>query len=214
MKITAHTFISLDGVMQGPGGAQEDTSNGFELGGWIVPWFDDSAGAVVASWFAKPAALLLGHSTFDIFRSFWPQVVDDADPVAKAINTRAKYVAATTPVDAAPWADATTVLGADSLTELRRLKETPGPDLQIHGSHGLLQTLHGTGLIDEYHVIVFPVVVGTGKRLFADGTPPTGFQALSHTTWDSGITSLVLQPTAFRTGVYEVEDGRETAVTD
>ena len=126
MKITAHTFISLDGVMQGPGGAQEDTSNGFELGGWIVPWFDDSAGAVVASWFAKPAALLLGHSTFDIFRSFWPQVVDDADPVAKAINTRAKYVAATTPVDAEPWADATTVLGADSLTELRRLKETPG----------------------------------------------------------------------------------------
>jgi dihydrofolate reductase len=213
MKITAHTFTTIDGVMQGPGGAEEDTTNGFSLGGWVVPWFDDAAGAVVGGWFAADAEMLLGHTTYNLFRSFWPQIVDESDVVAKAINSRPKYVAATGEVVRGPWADTTTVLG-DVVAELTERKQQGGADLQIHGSHGLLQTLHGTGLIDEYHVIVFPVVLGTGKRLFDTGTAATGFDVLSQQRWDSGLASMILQPKPFRAGDYQIEDGREITVLD
>ncbi len=212
MKIVAHTFVSLDGVMQGPGGAQEDTSGGFDLGGWVTPLFDETGGRIVAGWFAATDCILLGHNTFDIFSGYWPQVVDPDDPIAAAINTRPKYVAATRAVDPGPWADHTTVLGPDLLTELTSVKAQPGGELQIHGSHGLLQSLHGTGLIDEYRVCVFPVILGRGKRLFEVGTRPSGFEVVGRESTDTGVTVLTLTPKPYTIGHFAIQDGRDTAV--
>jgi len=213
VKLTAHVFVSIDGVMQGPGGADEDRSDGFSHGGWLVPLADEDMNRIVSDWFASTDAFLLGHTTYDLFCGFWPQVTQD-DLISREINTRPKYVAATGAVDVGPWSDTTTVLGSDVIAEIRRLKQQPGRELQIHGSHTLLQALHGTGLIDEYRLLVFPVVIGSGKRLFEPAPTPSSFRVVSRDTTSAGATLLNLVPATFSAGTFAVEDGREVAVTD
>lgn len=213
MKLTAHTFVSLDGVMQGPGGVEEDPSGGFTRGGWLVPLADDDMNRIVTDWFTSTEAMLLGHTTYDLFRGYWPQVAQDGDAISRAINTRPKYVAATRPFDSDPWASTTTVLGGDLVAEVRALKDLPGGELQIHGSHGLLQSLQTAGLIDEYRVLVFPVVVGSGKRLFEPAIAPAGFRVVSRDATSTGATLLNLVPGNFSAGAFAVRDGREVAVT-
>jgi dihydrofolate reductase len=212
MRLTAHTFVSIDGVMQGPGGPDEDRSGGFSAGGWLVPLSDEDMGRIVVDWFGATGALLLGHTTYDLFRGFWPDVDQDGDAVSRAINTRPKYVAATTPVEVGPWAETTTVIDGDLVATIRRLKDERGDELQIHGSYGLLQALQATGLIDEYRLIIFPVVVGSGKRLFEPGMTPTGFVVVSRDTTSTGATVLNLVPTPLAVGAFTVDDGRDVAV--
>ncbi|MBB3655586.1 dihydrofolate reductase [Rhizobium sp. BK650] len=163
-KIIASTFVSLDGVMQAPGGPHEDPVNGFKYGGWVFHYFDEAAGAVIAELFEKPFALLLGRKTYDIFAAYWPYQDDD---IAKAFNPATKYVATHRP-DSLSWQNSQ-ALGADIVASLRKIKQEDGPDLLIQGSGNLIQTLLANELIDEMTVLTFPLLLGKGKRLFADG---------------------------------------------
>src|SRR5689334_14599248 len=209
MRITLHTFLSLDGVMQGPGGPAEDTSGGFDRGGWLVPYVDDGFNEIVAGWFRQVDAFLLGRTTYEIFYEYWPQVTDPADIVAGKLRELPKYVASSTLTEAG-W-DGTTILR--DLDAVRELKARPGGELQVHGSCGLARSLHAAGLIDEYRLAVFPVVVGMGKRLFTDGMPASGFTLTESRTTENGITYLVLTPGEFRGGQeFVVVDGKEAVV--
>jgi dihydrofolate reductase len=207
MQLTLHTFLSLDGVMQGPGGPDEDPSGGFTRGGWLVPYADAVMGEIVEGWMARADAFLVGGTTYSLFAGYWPQVTDPDNGVATALNGRTKYVASTTLRDP-QWAD-TTVLDGDVLAQVRRLKEQPGGELQVHGSCLLARTLHEAGLVDEYRLLTFPVVLGSGKRLFTEGGPATGFTVVESRTTGTGAVYTVLTPTPFTTGDIDVEDGRE-----
>jgi dihydrofolate reductase len=207
MKLTVHTFVTLDGVMQGPGGAEEDRTGGFEQGGWLMPFGDEDFGRIVSGWFKSADALLLGRTTYGLFESFWPQVTDPEDPVATAINTLPKHVVSTTLTDPT-WAN-TTVIG-DAVAGVKELKAESGRELQVHGSCGLVHTLHDAGLVDEYRLLVAPVVLGQGKKLFADGSAPTGFELVETERTGAGCTYLVLRPSGdVRVGEAAVEDGKD-----
>ena len=208
MRLTVNTFLTLDGVMQAPGAADEDPSGGFTAGGWQVPYTaDEDFGEIVTSWLESPHTALLGRTTFEMFRAFWPQV-DDRDPVARAINHGRRYVVAHAGYEP-DWGETTVIDSADPLPEIARLKAEGEGELKVSGSAQLAAALHEAGMIDEYHLIVFPVVVGGGKRLFADGSPPCGFAVRSTRTTASGAVHLVLTPEPFRSGGYAVEDGHE-----
>ena len=213
MRLTVNTFLTLDGVMQAPGGAEEDTSGGFTAGGWQVPYTaDDDFGEIATGWLQTPHTALLGRSTFEMFRAFWPQV-DDSDPVARAINHGRRYVVA--PAGYEPnWGETTVIDSADPLPAIARLKEEGEGELKVSGSAQLAAALHEAGLIDEYQLLIFPVVVGGGKRLFADGAPPRGFHVHHSRTTASGAVHLVLTPAPFRAGDYVVEDGKDVARLD
>jgi dihydrofolate reductase len=207
MKLTVHTFVTLDGVMQGPGGAEEDRTGGFEEGGWLMPFGDEDFGRIVSGWCKNADALLLGRTTYGLFESFWPQVTDPEDPVATAINTLPKHVVSTTLTDPT-WAN-TTVIG-DAVAGVKELKAESGRELQVHGSCGLVHTLHDAGLVDEYRLLVAPVVLGQGKKLFADGSAPTGFELVETERTGAGCTYLVLRPSGdVRVGEAAVEDGKD-----
>jgi dihydrofolate reductase len=186
MKLTVTTFLSLDGVMQAPGGPEEDPSGGFDLGGWLVPFADEDMGRHVVEWFATADALLLGRTTYEIFASHWPRVTDENDPVATAINTLPKYVATRT-LETAAW-EGTTLLTGDVVEQVKELKSRPGRDLQVHGSAGLLQTLVAHDLVDEYRLFVYPVVLGRGKRLFGPGAVPATMRHVATRTTGAGVT--------------------------
>jgi dihydrofolate reductase len=208
MKLTVHTFVTLDGVMQGPGGPDEDRTGGFEHGGWLMPFGDEDFGRIVSGWFENADALLLGRTTYDLFQGFWPQVTDAEDPVATAINTLPKHVVSTTLTDPT-WAN-TSVIGDDVMAAVTGLKAESGRELQVHGSCGLVHTLHDAGLVDEYRILVAPVVLGRGKKLFADGSAPTGFQLVETERTDAGCTYLVLRPSGeVRIGEATIEDGKD-----
>lgn len=213
MRLTVHEFISLDGVIQGPGGPEEDPSNGFTAGGWAVPYVEDDAfGEVVSGWFARAGAVLFGRTTFELMRAFWPDVDPAADPVAAALNSLPKYVVSTTLTDAG-WAP-TTILPGDPVESVARLKDElagrPG-ELQVHGCARLAATLHTAGLIDEYRLFTFPVTLGPGKRLFTADAPASGFRLLETRTTAPGGIYAAFEPTTFRRGDITVEDGREVA---
>ena len=210
MKLTVHTFLTQDGVMQGPGGAEEDTSGGFTRGGWLIPYADEDMGSIVDSWFARAEAILFGRTTFEMMRSFWPQVTDP-DDAATALNSLPKYVVSSTLQDPA-WAG-TTVLTGDPLAAVRELKEQQGGELQVHGSAQLAASLHGAGLVDEYRLLVFPVTVGAGKRLFTEDAPPSGFTLAESRVTSTGAVYTALAPAAFSSGEVTVEDGREVTTT-
>jgi dihydrofolate reductase len=212
MKLTVHTFVSLDGVMQGPGGRDEDTSGGFEFGGWLVPLFDEDMGRIVNGWFAEADAILLGRTTYQMFQPYWEQVTDPEDAVATALNNLPKYVVSSTLTEAT-WNN-TSILPANFLEAVDDLKSGPGRELQVHGSYRLVRALHDAGLVDEYRLLVFPVVLGQGKRLFETGAAPSAFTLAGSKTTSAGAAYLTLLPTAFgagelEVGEFEVRDGQE-----
>ncbi len=168
-KLIVLTFLSLDGVMQAPGGPEEDTSGGFKYGGWVFPYFDEFLGKTMDEQMNKPADLLLGRKTFEIFASYWPQHESDWP----SINKMTKYVASNT-FTSHEWQN-TVILKGNIVDEIKKLKEHDGPDLQVHGSGNLIQTLMKHDLVDEFWLKIFPVTLGVGKRLFAEGTVPAAF---------------------------------------
>jgi dihydrofolate reductase len=182
-KLVVQTFLSLDGVMQAPGGAGEDPSGGFAYEGWLVPFFDDATGAQITEWFSGVEDFLLGRGTYDIFYASWPKMITD-DPVSQAINFKPKHVASRT-LTSLEWETAE-LLGDDVPGAIRALKDRDGGELQVHGSPGLIQTLLAEDLVDELRLMVFPVVLGEGKRLFADGTIPGSWRLVSSTITPSG----------------------------
>lgn len=192
MRITMTMFLSMDGVMQAPGGRDEDRSNGFEQGGWLVPYADEDFGRYVSEWFANADAFLLGRRTYDIFAAHWPKVTDENDPIASRLNSLPKYVVSTT-LDKADWHNAT-VIGENVMAEIRKLKDLPGNELQIHGSGALARSLMAEGLIDEYRLFVHPVVLGAGQRFFTQGLTPSAFKLVDSKTTGSGVAVHVYQP--------------------
>ncbi|MDN0200743.1 dihydrofolate reductase family protein [Streptomyces sp. S.PNR 29] len=173
-KLVLTSFVTLDGVYQAPGGPDEDTRDGFDQGGWSVPYGDEDFGRFVNEVFDRVAAFLLGRRTYEIFASYWPKITDPADPVAGKLNALPKYVASTT-LSRPEW-EGTTVIGGDLAKEVTELKERTAGELQIHGSGALAQSLLALDLIDTVHLLTFPVVLGAGRRLFTEGTVPTAFR--------------------------------------
>lgn len=183
-RLIAATFLSLDGIMQAPGAAEEDPTNGFGYGGWTVPHWDDAMGEAVGETFAEPFDLLLGRKTYEIFAAHWPYAGND-DPVAIAFNAATKHVAAgpDTPLD---WARSERLQG-DAASAVAALKQGDGPDLLLQGSSDLIQTLLGADLIDEFRLMIFPLVLGSGKRLFGDGTIPAVFRLERSSVSSTGV---------------------------
>ena len=183
-KLVVQSFVSLDGVMQAPGGPDEDRDGGFEYGGWLVPHFDDEFLRFATESTQRAGALLIGRKTYDIFAASWPLVGDD-DPVAAVLNHIPKYVASRTLTNA-EWNNST-ILKGDVAEEVAKLKQQPGGEIQVHGSGELIQTLLRHDLVDEFHLYVVPAIVGSGKRLFGDGTLPSGIKLINTQTTPSGI---------------------------
>lgn len=178
-KLVVGTFLSLDGVMQAPGGPDEDRDGGFEHGGWSVRYWDDMMGKLIVEQMLQADALLLGRRTYEIFAAHWPRVTDRNDPVASKLNSMRKYVASRT-LRRAEWHNST-LLPGDAAAAVARLKEEePGGEIQVAGSSNLIQKLLKHDLIDEFRLWVFPVMIGSGKRLFGNGTIP-GALRLVHT---------------------------------
>ena len=205
MKLTLHTFLTLDGVMQGPGGPNEDPSDGFDYGGWFVPFPDENFGTTVSGWFEKADAFLLGRRTYEIFAAHWPRVDATGDPVATGLNTLPKYVASTT-LDSVDWQNSSLLQG-DAVEAVAALKRADGGELQVHGSQGLAQTLIRAGLIDEYRLITAPIVLGKGRRLFADGAVPMALRQTHSETTGSGLKVDVYEPAGEpELGSFELEE--------
>jgi dihydrofolate reductase len=180
-KLAVNAFVSLDGVMQSPGGPDEDPTGGFTLGGWGVNYFDEEMMGHVAE--AVPYELLLGRGTYEIFAAHWPY---DEGPIADQLNTTRKHVASTT-LDRVDWNNSTLITG-DLAEYVARVKGQDGPEIQVHGSPGLIQTLLEHDLIDEFRLWIFPVVIGIGKRLFGDGTIPVALRLIDSKVFKTGVT--------------------------
>jgi dihydrofolate reductase len=180
-KLAVNTFMSLDGVMQGPGGPDEDPSGGFTYGGWGVNYMDDEMMDQVAK--ATPYELLLGRGTYEIFAAHWPY---DEGPIADQLNSTRKHVASNT-LERVDWNNSTLITG-DVAGYVATLKSQDGPEIQVHGSPGLIQTLLEHDLIDEFRMWIFPVVIGTGKRFFGDGTMPAGLKLVDSKVSKTGVT--------------------------
>jgi dihydrofolate reductase len=176
------SFVTLDGVMQAPGGPEEDPSGGFEHGGWSAGYFDDELAEVMGEQMSQPFDLVLGRKTYEIFAGYWPHI-ENADD--EPINQATKHVASTTLKDL-DWKDSHVIEG-DVAQGVRALKEQDGPELQVHGSANLIQTLLAAGLIDEFRLKIYPVVLGTGKRLFDGGTIPAGLELASSRVLSNGV---------------------------
>lgn len=183
-KLNVLTFVTLDGVMQAPGGPGEDPSGGFQYGGWSVGYFDEVIGTSMGEQMGHPFDLLLGRRTYDIFAAHWPKLGDE-DPGARVINHARKYVVSHRPVPT-DWQGTVPITG-DVPAKIRQLKQEDGPEIQVHGSSNLIQTLLRHDLVDELWLKIFPVVVGPGKRLFGEGTIPAGFSITSSRVSPSGV---------------------------
>jgi dihydrofolate reductase len=182
-KLVVNTFLTLDGVMQAPGGSEEDPSGGFAYGGWSMSHWDDRMGEVMDDLLGRPFELVLGRKTYEIFAAYWPDSSDEQ--VARPLNDATKHVATRT-LRSLGWQNSRLIEG-DVLAAIRELKSQDGPELQVHGSGNLLQTLIGGDVVDEYNLWTFPVVVGPGKRLFAEGTVPTALELVDSFTSSTGV---------------------------
>ncbi|MCQ0989008.1 dihydrofolate reductase family protein [Jiella marina] len=199
-KITAGLFQSLDGVVQAPGGPNEDESGGFAFGGWVVPFFSETTGAFIDAIFTPPFDLLLGRKTYDIFASHWPKISGDA--FADSFNAAAKYVMTTSdaPLE---WENSYKFADFDAIAAL---KQTDGPDLVVQGSSTLYPGLMEAGLIDRLYLITFPIILGTGKRALP-GTAPAAFRMIDHRVSDNGVTIAVFEPSGeVGTGSFALPD--------
>ena len=183
-------FTTLDGVAQAPGGPDEDTDGGFEFGGWQAPVADEVVGEQVGAGIAKLDALLLGRKTYDIFAAYWPHAPEEAG--AKPLNDATKYVASRSH-PTLEWSNSVLIVG-DAAEGITALKKEDGPELQVHGSGNLIQTLLRHNLIDQYRLWVFPLVIGSGKRLFSDGTIPSGLKLVDSTVSTTGVVIGTYEP--------------------
>lgn len=194
MKLTTITIVSVDGVMQGLGGPDEDRSGGFERGGWVMPVFDNEAMAFLNQVYQRADAFLFGRRTYEIFAGYWGAMADPGvNPIAGALNTQPKYVASTTLTDP-QWAN-TTVLSGDVAAAIGELKAKPAGELQVHGSGALIRWLLDNHLVDEITLLTVPVVVGQGMRLFPDTGPDTALDLVESRATPKGVTIQVYRPT-------------------
>lgn len=184
-KLVSTMFVSLDGVYQAPGGPQEDTRDGFDQGGWSFPYGDEDFGRFIGEVFGSVGAFLLGRRTYDIFSGYWPKMTDPADPVASKLNALPKYVASST-LTSPDWSH-TTVISGDLDKEVNALKERTDGELQVHGSGALARSLYAQDLVDTVHLLTFPVVLGSGLRLFAEGARPTAFRRTGGLITGAGV---------------------------
>jgi dihydrofolate reductase len=191
MKLTAMLFLSVDGVYQGPGGPGEDRRGGFERGGWLAPYANDETWQFITSVYERADALLLGRTTWDIWASYWPHH-DGGDPVSHGINVLPKYVPSTTLKD--PTWQNTHVIGDDVETAVRELKAKPGRELQVHGSGKLLRWLLERDLVDELHLLLYPVVVGDGLRLFPERGQTHDLALVESRSTPAGVTIQTYRP--------------------
>ena len=183
-KLAVLTFVTLDGVMQAPGGPQEDTSGDFKYGGWIVGYWNDFLQGVMEKQMAKPFDLLLGRKTYEIFAAYWPNATQNLF-YADKFNAAKKYIFSTT-LGKLSWNNSTLITG-DAINEIKKLKNQEGPEIQVHGSSNLIQTLLKNDLVDEFRLKIFPITIGSGKRLFGDGTIPASFRLLETQTSTTGV---------------------------
>jgi dihydrofolate reductase len=184
-KLIVLSFITLDGVMQAPGAPEEDLTGGFLFGGWVVPYFDDFLGKIMVDQLSRPFDLLLGRKTYEIFAAHWPYQDTESDPIAAGINNARKFVASHASVKLG-WSNSIPLVG-NVVAEVKKLKMQDGPDLQVHGSCNLIQTLLKHDLIDEFWLKIFPITLGSGKRLFGAGSLPVGFKLRESITSPSGV---------------------------
>jgi dihydrofolate reductase len=199
-ELTITTFVSLDGVMQAPGGPKEDPSGGFPYGGWVFPLADDDMGVAITEIFSKADAFLLGRKTWDIFAAYWPKVTDPGDPVATKLNALPKYVASRSR-HTFNWEGSVGV--RDVIKDIAEIKARFAGEVQVHGSGDLAQTLIGQSLIDEYRILTFPVVLGSGKRLFGIGAVPASLKLVkSHTTSKGAVISVYRPAGKLETGSF------------
>jgi dihydrofolate reductase len=204
-KLLVATFVSLDGVMQAPGGPQEDPAGGFTFGGWTFPHFDPALGGAMGEIFGRPFDLLLGRKTYEIFAAHWPYVTDPNDPIAGLFNKVTKYVASHSKPKLA-WHNSQW-LGDDTVAALKTLKGGDGPDLLVQGSGELIQTLWKNALVDEFSVLTFPVVLGKGKRLFGSGTTPSGLKLTKSQSFPTGVIVANYRPDgAVKTGDFQLAE--------
>jgi dihydrofolate reductase len=199
-KLIVNTFMSLDGVMQSPGGPDEDPTGGFTLGGWGATYFDEEMMERVAR--SAPYELLLGRGTYEIFAAHWPY---DEGPIADQLNSTRKHVASTT-LESVNWNNSTLISG-DVPSYVTELKAADGPEIQVHGSPGLIQTLLKHDLIDEYRMWIFPLAIGTGKRFFGDGTIPVALKLVDSNVTRTGVTVNTYERAGeIDTGSFEFEE--------
>ena len=191
-KLTVSTMVSLDGVMQAPGGPKEDPSGGFKYGGWTAPYGNDEGLECIVEWFSQAGSFLLGRKTYQIFAGYWPKVTDPNHPIAGPLNQLPKYVASKT-LKKVEWNNSRLLKG-NLVAAIKKLKAEAGNELQVHGSSGLLQTLLKARLIDELRIMTFPVVLGKGKRLFGSGTVPGAMELVDSKRTSSGVVIQVYRP--------------------
>ena len=205
-KLVVNTFTTLDGVMQAPGGPEEDPSGGFEHGGWSAGYWDEAMGQWMGEFMGRPFDLLLGRKTYEIFAAHWPHARDQ--PGAEQLNAATKHVASRT-LSSVDWENSQ-LLEGDVPDAVKRLKAQDGLDLQVHGSSNLIQTLLRHDLVDEFRVWIFPVVLGSGKRLFGEGTVPAGLELLDSKTSTTGVVFLTYAPAGEpRYGSFALEEPTE-----
>jgi dihydrofolate reductase len=190
-KLIVSAFLTLDGVMQAPGGPGEDDSGGFTHGGWSVNYWDDQMGQVMGEATSRPFAMVLGRRTFDIMAAYWPHAPEEEG--GKVFNEATKYVASRGRPDLEAWSNSVLIEG-DAAEGLAALKAEDGPELQVHGSANLIQTLLRHNLVDQFRLWVFPLVIGSGKRLFSEGTIPSGLTLVDHKVSTTGVVIGTYEP--------------------
>jgi dihydrofolate reductase len=204
-KLIVNTFLTLDGVMQAPGGPGEDPTGNFQHEGWSVNYWDDKMNEMMGEFMSEPSEMLLGRKTYEIFAAHWPY---STEPGADELNNARKYVASRT-LNQVDWNNSTLLKG-DVAQEIRKLKEQDGPDLSVPGSSNLIQTLLKNNLVDELRLFIFPVVIGNGKRLFGGGTIPTDLKLKDTKTSSTGVIMAVYTPAGeLKTGTFQLENPSE-----
>lgn len=192
-KVIVDEFVTLDGVVQAPGGAEEDREGGFKHGGWQMPYFDEVSGKTVIDGISGAGGFLLGRRTYEIFASYWPNAPDEVQDIARPLNDLPKYVASTTLTEPLEWQNSA-LLEGDVAHAVAALKREDGKDIHVIGSGGLVQTLMQHGLVDEYRLMIHPVVVGGGKRLFRDGGELMALRLVDSKITTTGVVIATYEP--------------------